>query len=82
MRRSAPSERDAPRRGYARQIFRKVSCTIQVMRIPCRVRIGTQEAVHEAEYRRKDQRKVVQIVGLTALISAVVAVAAFLVPLP
>ena len=44
--------------------------------------VGTQEAVHEAEYRRKDQRKVLQIVGLTALISVVVAVIAFLIPLP
>ena len=43
--------------------------------------LGTQEAVHEAEYRRKDQRKALKIVGLTALISGVVAVAAFLVPL-
>ncbi len=43
--------------------------------------LGTQEAVHEAEYRRKDQRKVLLIVGLTAVISAVVAIAAFLVPL-
>jgi hypothetical protein len=44
--------------------------------------VGTQEAVYEAEYRRKDQRKALQIVGLTALISAVVAVVAFLIPLP
>ena len=44
--------------------------------------IGTQEAVHEAEYRRKDQRKALLIVGLTALIAAAVAVVAFLIPLP
>jgi uncharacterized membrane protein len=44
--------------------------------------LGTQEAVHEAEYRRKDQRKALLIVGLTAIIAAVVAIAAFLVPLP
>jgi hypothetical protein len=44
--------------------------------------LGTQEAVHEAEYRRKDQRKALLIVGLTAVIAAVVAIAAFLVPLP
>jgi len=44
--------------------------------------LGTQEAVHEADYRRKDQRKALLIVGLTAVIAAVVAIAAFLVPLP
>lgn len=44
--------------------------------------LGTQESVHEAEYRRKDQRKALLIAGLSALIAAVVAVAAFLVPLP
>jgi hypothetical protein len=44
--------------------------------------LGTQEAVHEAEYRRKDQRKALLIVGLTALIAAAVAVIAFLIPLP
>jgi len=44
--------------------------------------LGTQEAVHEAEYRRKDQRKALLIVGLTALISAAFAIVAFLVPLP
>lgn len=44
--------------------------------------VGTHEAVHEAEYRRKDQRKVLLIVGLTALIAAVVAIGAFLIPLP
>jgi fatty acid desaturase len=44
--------------------------------------LGTQEAVHETEYRRKDQRKALLIVGLTALIAAVVAIAAFLIPLP
>ena len=44
--------------------------------------LGTEEAVHEVEYRRKDQRKALLIVGLTAIIAAVVAIAAFLVPLP
>jgi len=44
--------------------------------------LGTQEAVHEAEYRRKDQRKALLIIVLTALIAAVVAVAALLIPLP
>ena len=44
--------------------------------------LGTQEAVHEAEYRRKDQRKALLIAGLSAGIAAVVAVAALLVPLP
>lgn len=43
--------------------------------------LGTQEAVYEAEYRRKDQRKALLIVGLTAVIAAVVAIAAFVVPL-
>ena len=46
------------------------------------VRFGTQEAVHEAEYRRKDQRKALLIVGLTVLIAAAVAIVAFLIPLP
>lgn len=44
--------------------------------------VGTQEAVHEAEYRRKDQRKAVLIVVLSVAIAAVVAVVAFLIPLP
>jgi len=44
--------------------------------------LGAQEAVHEAEYRRKDQRKALLIVGLTALIAAAVAIAAFVIPLP
>lgn len=44
--------------------------------------LGTQEAVHEADYRRRDQRKALLIAGLSALVAAVVAVAAFLVPLP
>jgi hypothetical protein len=42
--------------------------------------IGAEEAVHEKEYRRLDQRKVVQIVVLTVVIAAVVAVIAFLIP--
>jgi hypothetical protein len=44
--------------------------------------LGTEEAVHEAEYRRLDQRKAVQIVVLSVVIAAAVAVAAFLIPLP
>lgn len=44
--------------------------------------LGAQEAVHEAEYRRKDQRKALLIVGLTALIAAAVAIAALVIPLP
>jgi hypothetical protein len=44
--------------------------------------LGTQEAVHEKEYRRKDQRKAILIVVLSVAIAAVVAVGAFLVPLP
>lgn len=43
--------------------------------------VGTQEAVHEAEYRRKDQRKALLIAGLSGLIGVVVAVGAFLIPL-
>jgi len=31
--------------------------------------VGTQEAVHEQEYRRKDQRKALLILGLSALIA-------------
>ena len=44
--------------------------------------IGTEEAVHETEYRRKDQRKAVLIIVLSLLITVVVAVGAFLTPLP
>lgn len=44
--------------------------------------LGTQESVMEAEFRRKDQRKALQIAGLATLIAVVVAVAAFLIPLP
>jgi len=44
--------------------------------------IGTQETVHESEYRRKDQRKAILITALALLIAAIVAVAAFLIPLP
>ncbi|MEO5534921.1 MAG: hypothetical protein ABIR17_07295 [Pseudolysinimonas sp.] len=44
--------------------------------------VGTTEAVHEAEYRRKDQRKALLIVVLSVAIAAVVAVGAFLIPLP
>ncbi|MES1169995.1 MAG: hypothetical protein ABUL47_04835 [Leifsonia sp.] len=44
--------------------------------------LGTQETVYQAEYRRKDQRKAIQIVVLSVLIAAVVAIAAWLIPLP
>jgi hypothetical protein len=44
--------------------------------------LGTQEAVHEKEYRRKDQRKAILIVVLSIAIAAAVALAAFLIPLP
>ena len=44
--------------------------------------LGTQEAVHEKEYRRKDQRKAILIVVLSVAIAAVVAIAAFLIPRP
>jgi hypothetical protein len=44
--------------------------------------LGTEEAVHETEYRRLDQRKAIQIVVYPLLIAAVIAVGAFLVPLP
>lgn len=42
--------------------------------------LGTEEAVHEAEYRRKDQRKAVLIAGLSALIAVAVAIVAYLLP--
>ena len=44
--------------------------------------LGKEEAVHEAEYRRLDQRKAIQIVVYAVLIALVVAVGAFLIPLP
>ena len=44
--------------------------------------LGTEEAVHEAEYRRKDQRKAVLIAALGAVIALVVSVVAFLIPIP
>jgi hypothetical protein len=44
--------------------------------------MGAEESVHEAEYRRKDQRKAIQIALLSLLIVVVVAVGAFLIPLP
>jgi heme/copper-type cytochrome/quinol oxidase subunit 4 len=44
--------------------------------------LGTEEAVHETEYRKKDQRKAVQIIVLSLLIGVVIAVVAFLIPLP
>ena len=42
--------------------------------------LGTEEAVHEAEYRRLDQRKAVLIIVLSLVITVVVAVGAFLLP--
>lgn len=42
--------------------------------------LGTQESVHEAEYRKADQRKALLIAGLSAGIALVVAVVAFLIP--
>jgi len=42
--------------------------------------LGTQEAVHEKEYRRKDQRKAILIVVLSVVIAAAVALTAFLIP--
>ena len=42
--------------------------------------LGTEEAVHEKEYRRLDQRKAIQIVTYSVLIGLVVAIGAFLVP--
>jgi hypothetical protein len=42
--------------------------------------VGPTESVMEAEFRRADQRKAVQIIVFTVIIAAVVAVVAFLVP--
>ncbi|MEJ1229464.1 MAG: hypothetical protein WDM88_00705 [Galbitalea sp.] len=42
--------------------------------------LGSEEAVHEAEYRRKDQRKAVLILVLSAAIGIVVALIAVLIP--
>jgi hypothetical protein len=42
--------------------------------------VGTQEAVHEQEYRRKDQRKALLIIGLSALIGVAVFGIALLLP--
>ena len=44
--------------------------------------MGAEEQVHEAEYRRKDQRKAILIVVLSLVITVVVAVVALLIPLP
>jgi len=44
--------------------------------------LGAEEQVHEGEYRRKDQRKALQIMGLSLLIAIVVAAGALLIPLP
>jgi hypothetical protein len=42
--------------------------------------VGKTEAVHEQEYRRKDQRKALSILGLSLLAAIVVAVIAVLLP--
>jgi len=42
--------------------------------------LGGEESVYEADYRRADQRKALQISALACLIAAAVAVAAFLLP--
>jgi hypothetical protein len=42
--------------------------------------LGTHEQVHEAQYRRKDQRKAVAIVAFSAIISVAVALLAMLLP--
>jgi hypothetical protein len=44
--------------------------------------LGKEEAVHEKEYRKLDQRKAIQIVVYSVLIAAVVAVVAYFIPLP
>lgn len=43
--------------------------------------LGHEEAVHEAEYRKKDQRKALQILALSAGIGLIIALAAFFIPL-
>ncbi len=43
--------------------------------------LGTEEAVYEAEFRKKDQRKAALITVLAFAIAAVVAVVAFLIPI-
>ncbi|MEP6479770.1 MAG: hypothetical protein ABJB03_10290 [Rhodoglobus sp.] len=42
--------------------------------------VGKTEAVHEQEYRRKDQRKAISILGLSLVAAAVVVVIAVLLP--
>lgn len=42
--------------------------------------VGPTESVMEAEFRRADQRKAIQIIVFTLIIAAVVAVVAFLIP--
>jgi len=44
--------------------------------------VGVEEEVHQAEYRRKDQRKAILIVVLSLLIAITVAVGVFLIPFP
>ena len=43
--------------------------------------LGSEETVHEAEFRRKDQRKALLITVLAFAIAAVVAVVAYLIPI-
>jgi hypothetical protein len=42
--------------------------------------LGTEETVHEAEFRKKDQRKGMQILALSIAIGIVVALAALFIP--
>ncbi len=44
--------------------------------------LGQAESVHEAQFRRKDQRKAIAITGLALAIAVVVALIAFVIPLP
>ena len=43
--------------------------------------VGTTDTVEEAEYRKKDRGTALQIIGLSLLIGAAVAVAAYYIPL-
>jgi hypothetical protein len=43
--------------------------------------LGTEESVQDAEFRKKDQRKALQITLLAAGVALVVAVVAFLIPI-
>lgn len=43
--------------------------------------VGTTDSVEQAEYRKKDRRTALQLIGLSLLISAAVAAAAYFIPL-